>query len=65
MIGVILQVKVGELIRLVDVELGQRADDLLVGHELRGHCTYIGLDELLGSDAAHLKNGGNKRGTIG
>ena len=55
MIGVILQVKVGELIRLVDVELGQRADDLLVGHELRGHCTYIGLDELLGSDAAHLK----------
>ena len=65
MIRVILQIEVGELIRLVDVELGQRADHLLVGDELRWHCAYIGLDKLLGGDAAHLKNGGNNRGTFG
>ena len=54
MIRVILQIEVGELIWLVDVELGQRADHLLVGDELRWHCAYIGLDKLLGGDAAHL-----------
>ena len=54
MIRVILQIEVGELIWLVDVELGQRAYHLLVGDELRWHCAYIGLDKLLGGDAAHL-----------
>ena len=56
MIRVILQIKVGELIRLVNVQLGQRADHLLVGDKFRRHRAHVRLDELLRGDATHLQN---------
>ena len=54
MIGVVLEVDVVEVAGVVDVELGERAEDLLVGNELGGHGQHGIVHKLLRGHSANL-----------
>ncbi len=53
-VGVLLQVEVCDLVRVVYGELRQRADHLLVGDEAGGHLQDAVVHQLLGGNAANL-----------
>ncbi len=53
-VRVLLEVEVGDLVRVVYGQLRERADHLLVGDEAGGHLQNAVVHQLLGGNAADL-----------